>query len=198
MFEIFVPVVLPFITNHDVEMVLGLVVEVVVILCVGREREVALQFLFVAIASIVESFRRAGVDVGHFLTFRYIGTECGVQAQVFESVHFVFNVGTSHESPAVGILVAEGIHGHGVAGSQLVAVVVEGIIYIGHTAGGLPLIVSAEVLSGRTVVIYALRGVHAHGGTQCTPAGIVCLGIHTLGIEVQGEVIFKERGVQVQ
>ena len=72
------PEVLPFIAGHHVEVMFF--VEIFEILGIHTERKIALEFLFCAVATIVE---RLGSGVFHHLilfTFRHIGTQCEVQA----------------------------------------------------------------------------------------------------------------------
>ena len=49
----------------------------------------------------------------------------------------------------------------------------------------------------RGIAVRILRWIHIHGGTHGLRVCILCLGIHPLSIEVQCQVIVKERRIQV-
>ena len=49
----------------------------------------------------------------------------------------------------------------------------------------------------RGIAVRILRWIHIHSSTHSTCIGILCLGIHALTIEVKGQVIVKERRIQV-
>ena len=205
------PEVLPLITSHDVEVILGLVVEVVVILSVGRELEIALQDLFFTIITIVHRFGVPGLVASVLFTFRNVGTKRHVEAQVLEPMNLIVNVGTTNERTAVGMFVAaieqrEGVtHGGSGVESERPSLVA------GIVGCGWPLEVAAEIAkrlskgtSQQFLVVYRrkvvriLRRIEIDGCTHSFSVGILRLGIHTLTVKVQGQVIVKERRIQVQ
>ena len=99
------PEVLPLITTHDVEVILGIIIEVMIILSISRELQVALQNLFVTSATIIDRASVPRLVVGILDTFRNISTKSYMQAQVFEAVNLIVDVGTSYERLTLGIFV---------------------------------------------------------------------------------------------
>ena len=110
-------------------------------------------------------------------------------------MNLVVDVGVADERVALGAVVAQLQHGNGVARGvgvgdrgPLAVVVVR--------CTGQPLEVSAEVVE--TIGLDGVCGIHAHCVAHGTAGVTVAvLGVHELGVEVHGQVVVKQRRVEV-
>ena len=133
-----------------------------------------------------------------------------MEAQIFEAVNLIVDIGTSHKRAALGIFVTT----------------IEQCYWVWHVCNTIvgirpgcvaivvgayrPLEITTEVLQrllkvitqqlfviGRCEVVWILCGIIVNSSTDSSTVSILCLGVHTLSVEVQCEVILKERRVQV-
>ena len=121
-----------------------------------------------------------------------------MEAQILKAVDLIVYVGITDKCAADSAVVVQVQQSHGVGcGITVVSVGPSGVVE--RLSGHLPLSVTTEVLSvGRCGVIDRLCGVVGHSGTDGTSVGILRLGPHALGIEVQYQVIIQQRRIQVQ
>ena len=154
------PVMSPFITDHDVEVVLGFILEIMIVLGVRRQREVTLHDGLPSVRAVVDSQGVAGIHICPLFTFRNVGTQSGVEAQVLETMYLIVELGTADERTADGAVVFQLKDGHRVLGGEVVVSIRPGAV-VERGTGTLPLEVTAEI--GGTRVIHALRGVVCHG-----------------------------------
>ena len=102
-----IPEMLIFITGHNVEMIFGSIVEIMIVLCVSTQRKVALENCLptiVAIVGFIVALESRGI-VGVLSTFGYVGTKCGMKSEVFKSMYLIVEVGTSYKFPAIGHII---------------------------------------------------------------------------------------------
>ena len=200
------PETLPLVTTHDVEVVnLG---EVLIVLCIRRQREVTLRNLLGAVAAVVGVLRRHGAAHAVLAALRDVGTKRQVQAQVLETVNLVVNVGAADEGTAVGRLLHEVEHGKRVPRGVALVGVGPRVVTVGTSRG--PLEESAEVVQRlgdfvahhglvvrRGVSIRILRRVETEGCAHSTAVSEQRVGKHALAVEVQRQVVVEQRRVQV-
>ena len=190
------PEVLPLVTSHDVEVVF--LVEVFEVLCVHAERKIAFQLVGRTIATIIERFGRSWRYAFVLRSLRNVGTKGKVQAQVFKSMHFIIDVGTTHERATVSPFVMQRQCTNRVGGSQVVVGVIV-IFVIKETTWRTPLEIACEVVAlGASSIVDVLRRVETHSITDGSVVGIIRFGEHTLGVEVHRQVVVEQRRIEVQ
>ena len=207
---------LPLVGCHDVEVLSGIFPVLIILRVCGKE-EVVLAALFPAFPSGIVVREGIGADGRNLLTLGIVSTEVSVQAEVFESVDLIVSLQVTYERTGIGSIVLLIECSHGVPGGVAVDGIGPSLIGIGRTCS--TLVVAAEpvvsnlllghdnaagTLDGSGVTIVA-RGVTTHNGLcgvhiqRCAghARGVTVADIHTLGVEVEGEVLVEERGIQV-
>ena len=132
-----------------------------------------------------------------------------MQAEVLETMNLIVDVGTADEGAAVSYLAHLVEHSQRVLGGIALVGISPVSVIVGSSGG--PLEITAKVaegltqigthhrlMIGRSEAVWALGGVHAGGSTYGTTVGIARLGIHTLGIQVQVQMVVQQRRTQVQ
>ena len=97
------PEALPFITTHDIKMMI--LVKVLVVLGVCTQRRVALYLLPITVFTVVHTTwcgGRTGEQVRVLTTFRNVNTQSSMEAEILEAVDLIVEVGTADERTAVG------------------------------------------------------------------------------------------------
>ena len=197
------PEVLPLVTSHDIEMMnLG---KILIILCIGRNLKIALQDLVHTRTAIIPRACIPSLVGCILLTFRNIGTSCSVQTQVFETMYLIVDIGTSHERTADGMFVTAcqqrkwvGHAGCTVVRSRPSWVTIE-------LTNDWPLEIMSEVLESllqvvsqqllmifRSEVIGVLSGIKIDCIIYSTCISKLGLGKHTLGIQVDVQVVVQQ------
>ena len=141
--------------------------------------------------AIVDGRWRRTVYISPLLTFRYVGTQGEVEAQVLEAVNLIVDVGIADKGTADGTVVFQVKDGDGVLDREVVVGVWPcRVVQCGTRVE--PLEVAAEIAVLGIAVIDAVCRIHVDGGADGLTVGIPSLRPHTLGIQVQGQVILEE------
>ena len=189
------PEVLPLITAHDVEMMAS--VEVLIVLGVGVEGKVALGDLIVALAAVVDAVRAVGRGPGVLLSVGEVRTESGVEPESLEAVDLIVDLCAADDRTAVGDVLLEVQQRDRVRGSVALPSI-RPCIVVERSAVSPPLEIVREVGGIRGgLVIDALGRIHLGGGPDRVAVGILGSGVHSLGVEVDVEMVVKERRVEV-
>ena len=189
------PEVLPLVTTHDVEVVV--VVEVLVVLGIGAQGIGALDYLLPTVAAIISGLGCGGINIGPLLTLGQIGTQSQVESQILKTVNLIVDIGITDEVAADGTVVSQVEHGNGVGGCQRVAGIGPCAVVEGRAVAQ-PLEVTTEVVIQRVGGRNGLGGIHPDCCADGATIGIAVLTPHELTVQVQAQVVVKERGIQVQ
>ena len=189
----------PFEATHDVEVVL--VVEVLVILQIGRITEIVAGFLFPLVPAIIESGVTIGVAPVFDASLVVFHRTVDMEAKVFETMDFIVHLSITDEGVALtGVLfVVE--QADRVSGS----VGIESVRPLGVVVGTTilkPLKIASKIVptaggSGVLAVVAGidrLGGIHAGGSTDGIGIGPTGVVVHHSTIETKIEVVVKEAG----
>ena len=189
------PEVLPLITAHDVEMMAS--VEVLIVLGVGVEGKVALGDLIEALAAVIDTVGAVGRSPGVLLSVGEVRTESGVEPESLETVDLIVDLCAADDRTAVGDVLLEVQQRDRVRGG----VALPGVrpcIVVERSSVSPPLEIVREVGGvRRSLVIDALGRVHLGGSPDSIAVCILRSGVHSLGVEVDVEMIVKERRVEI-
>ena len=189
---------LVFRSEHDVKVVHGLVVEVMIVLCIPTHRIALLVDFLPTVVAIVHSFSAwiGRTLIKHLLTGCDVGTSRSVETQVFETMYLIVKVNITHEVLRFGTFVVQMEHGYRV-GSSLIVVGQRPCRVVERRAWHCPLVVTAEVFVLILCAVNRLCGVHHHGSADGISFGILGVGIHALEVQVHVQMIVEQTGAQV-
>ena len=213
---------LPLVTSHDVEVLVS-VLPVMSVLCEAVELEVVFHFLGITIpAGIVVCGTIGAVLIG-LLTERVVSTEVSMQHQVFKTVNLIGSLNITNKLSGVGFIGLMFEHSEGVS-LRFEAVHPSGIlvrtIRAGRSTERLEITIPVLIqLLFSHVEVFTIRGTRQNTVTidirkitvridrlsrvfiqisTCDTGLVLIIDIHSLRIDVKGEVIVQEGRVEVQ
>ena len=177
-------------TGHDVK-VMSLA-EIVHILSVNVAKDIVLVRLLDAGIAIIVVAVRIGRNVGFLLALRVVGTQLGMEMQVFETMNLIVGLDTANPHGRMSAVILQVHQSHGVLGSVGVGDGCVPVVLGGVGDDRLP--VAAGCIA---VCINGLCGIHTDGSTEHGTIHIAVLRVHVLGVHIQCEVVLEERGREV-
>ncbi len=197
-----VVIVLILVTSHHVEAVVRRVFRavaepVVAVLRVHGELEViAVRLLPTSVAEVVV-LAAVVWPIGPLLTVGEVHAGVDVQLQVLEAMHLIVCLDVADKRARDGAVVLLLEHGHRVR--RGVAVEAPKPIGVAHLRILVPLRVATEILVVDAVVgLHGLRGIHVHCRAYGSTVSVMVLCEHTLGVDIEGQVVVEERWREVE
>ncbi len=180
---------LPFITCHDVEVMLF--VEIFVVLRIGIERKIVFRLVFPAFPAVVVVAIRPWSDGVALFTIRIVGTEVGVQAQVFKSVNFVIGFQVTNKRARIStiFLCFERCKWVG-SGLRIVHIGVFWVV-VGRSRFYALLPITTKLVTV-CVVVNLVSRIHRKSSTNHATVGIAVVDVHTFGVQVERQMVIQE------